>query len=86
MADGDDQVRYTILNLGTNQTTNSSREFTGKGRATYVNGDIYEGDYVDGVIALNARKEPEWASTCTRRAGTATRAAGRTITRKESAS
>lgn len=48
MADGD-EVRYTILNLGTNQLTNSSREFTGKGRATYVNGDVYEGDYVDGV-------------------------------------
>lgn len=47
--DDDDQVRYTIQNLATGQVTNSSREFTGKGRATYKEGDIYEGDYVDGV-------------------------------------
>lgn len=48
--DDDDTVRYTILNLATNQQSNSSREFTGKGRATYKDGDIYEGDYVDGVV------------------------------------
>jgi hypothetical protein len=47
--DDEDAIRYTILNLATNTTSNSSREFTGKARATYKDGDIYEGDYVDGV-------------------------------------
>ena len=27
-----------------------SRDYTGFGKAVYVNGEIYEGDYLDGVI------------------------------------
>ena len=30
-------------------TLKSSREYTGKGQATYPNGDIYDGQFVDGV-------------------------------------
>lgn len=29
--------------------TNSSKDYTGKGLANYPNGEIYEGDYVNGV-------------------------------------
>lgn len=47
--DDEDEIRYTILDLAKNTTSNSSREFTGKGRATYKEGDIYEGDYINGV-------------------------------------
>jgi radial spoke head protein 1 len=45
----DDEVLYRIVNLATNEETNSSRDFTGKGRAYYVNGDIYEGYYRNGL-------------------------------------
>ena len=58
MADPD-EPRYTILDLATGKVTNSSREFSGKGRANYVNGDVYEGEYMDGVEATNT--DAKWA-------------------------
>lgn len=32
--------------------TNSSRDYSGQGRALYANGETYEGAYVDGVISF----------------------------------
>ena len=47
---GDEEEKpYRIINLGTNTESKSSRDFTGRGRAYYSNGDIYEGEYVEGV-------------------------------------
>ena len=40
---------YTFTNLETNETGASSREFSGRGTAKYMNEDTYEGDYTDGV-------------------------------------
>ena len=51
MAD-DDEPHYKIIDLSTNEEKTSSREFTGKGRALYVNGDIYEGDFKEGVTKI----------------------------------
>jgi hypothetical protein len=34
------------------QTTTSSREYSGKGKAMYGNGETYEGDFKDGVRTL----------------------------------
>ena len=34
--------------LDTNKVSLTSRDFTGKGKATYTNGETYEGDYVEG--------------------------------------
>ena len=45
----EDEIRYKIVFLETNKESLSSRNFTGKGKAFYINGDIYEGDYVDGL-------------------------------------
>jgi hypothetical protein len=47
MAD-EDLGEYTItLEDGTTQS--SSRHYTGKATATYPNGEIYEGDFVEGI-------------------------------------
>lgn len=73
------EPQYKIVNLATNQESNSSRDFTGKGRATYLNGDIYEGDYVDGVIQLSFSSEPAKESTGTRREATDTKEIGKRI-------
>ena len=48
MAD-DGEPQYKLVDLATLVEGNSSRDFTGKGRATYANGDIYEGDFLNGV-------------------------------------
>jgi hypothetical protein len=31
------------------ETRNTSKDYTGKGTATYSNGDVYIGDFKDGV-------------------------------------
>jgi hypothetical protein len=31
------------------ETKNSSKDYTGKGTATYSNGDVYIGDFLNGV-------------------------------------
>jgi hypothetical protein len=43
----EDQVPYSFTPEG-GAPGNSSKDYTGKGVATYPNGDTYEGDYVDG--------------------------------------
>lgn len=48
MAD-DGEPQYKLVDLATQVEGNSSRDFTGKGRATYANGDVYEGDFLNGV-------------------------------------
>lgn len=47
--DDDNEPKYRIVDLETNVESNSSRDFTGKAKAYYLNGDIYEGEYVNGV-------------------------------------
>lgn len=44
----DEEVKYKIVFLDTQKVSLTSRNFTGKGRASYTNGETYEGDYVDG--------------------------------------
>ena len=39
---------YKLTCLETKKETSSSRNFTGRGRAKYPNGDIYEGEFVHG--------------------------------------
>lgn len=45
----EDQPIYIIVNLETGKESSSSRNFTGRAKATYPNGETYEGDYVDGI-------------------------------------
>lgn len=73
MAD-EGEPQYQLLNLATNQLGNSSRDFTGRGRAMYLNGDIYEGDFVEGVFCQVTRCEPDRALTITRRVAISTKA------------
>lgn len=44
----EEEGTYTLVKEN-GETGNSSREYTGKGTATYSNGEIYEGDFLDGV-------------------------------------
>lgn len=41
--------KYRITFLETGKDSMSSWDFTGLGKAKYVNGDIYEGEYLNGV-------------------------------------
>ena len=43
MAEEGEGAPYQIVNLETGETSNSSRDFTGRAVATYPNGEIYEG-------------------------------------------
>jgi hypothetical protein len=36
------------------ETRNTSKDYTGKGTATYSNGDVYIGDFKDGV-SINSK-------------------------------
>ena len=45
--EGDGEGKYQLVTEN-NETKTSSRGFTGYGTATYENGDIYEGDFIDG--------------------------------------
>jgi len=51
MAD-EEEKPYKIINLADNTESKSIRDFTGRARADYSNGDVYEGDYVNGVRLL----------------------------------
>lgn len=44
-----DDKTYLFTNVETNETGPSSRDFTGKGIAKYMNEDTYEGEYTEGV-------------------------------------
>lgn len=44
-------VEYQLV-TDKGETKNTSKEYTGKGTATYPNGDVYIGDFVDGVSSL----------------------------------
>ena len=44
-------VEY-ILVTESGEQKNTSVEFTGKGKATYPNGDVYEGEFVNGVSQI----------------------------------
>ena len=45
---GEGEGKYQ-LRTENNELKTSSRGFTGQGTATYENGDIYEGDFIDGI-------------------------------------
>ena len=48
MAEEEKLVAYTLVtDKGENMA--SSKDFTGKGTATYPNGDVYQGDFVEGL-------------------------------------
>ena len=49
MAEGEQQLVEYILVTESGETKNTSEEFTGKGKATYPNGDVYEGEFVNGL-------------------------------------
>jgi hypothetical protein len=49
----EEETTYTLIVVSETEgtkTLKSSHGFTGKGTATYPNQEIYEGDYVGGVI------------------------------------
>lgn len=46
---GQVQVLISCFNIFDRETVNKSFGYTGKGVATYPNGDIYEGHFVNGV-------------------------------------
>ena len=48
MADDGDQ-KYSILKEGADKPTDRSRDYDGKGVATYGNGEIYDGQFQQGV-------------------------------------
>ena len=52
MADADAEQNYTITKEN-GEIGKSSRDYTGKGTAVYGNGEIYEGDFVEGVMHKN---------------------------------
>lgn len=48
MSQNEEEGKYQ-LRTENNELKTSSRGFTGQGTATYENGDIYEGDFLDGI-------------------------------------
>mgnify|MGYP000901266810 CR=1 FL=1 len=44
-----DELRPYLLETADGQSLPASRDYTGKGKATYPNEETYEGDFVDGV-------------------------------------
>jgi len=46
--EGGQMMEYQLVNAE-GEALKSSRGYSGKGTATYTNGDIYQGDFVDGV-------------------------------------
>ena len=40
---GEDEAKYRIRKEATGQVTNNSRDYSGKGTASYFNGDTYTG-------------------------------------------
>ena len=51
MGDGE-QVEYSLTKEN-GETTKSSRDYTGKGTATYQNTETYEGEFLEGVNLQN---------------------------------
>lgn len=51
-----DERTYTFTNAETNETGASSRDFSGKGIAKYMNEDTYDGDYTEGVSLSSNNK------------------------------
>ena len=49
MGDGGEEVPYKLYDLDNKTDQPHSWGFTGRGSATYPNGELYEGDYVEGV-------------------------------------
>lgn len=48
MAEDNAEQNYTLTKEN-GETGKSSRDYTGKGTAVYGNGEIYEGEFVEGV-------------------------------------
>jgi len=46
--EADEGVKYQFITENSEKKT-TSRGYTGKAQAMYVNGDIYDGDFVDGI-------------------------------------
>ena len=55
MSENGDKQEYKLVNAAGDELK-SSRNFTGKGVATYTNGDIYDGLFKDGVSNLFINK------------------------------
>jgi len=47
---GENEAKYKIRKDTTGEVSKNSRDYSGKGTATYFNGDTYTGAYKDGVI------------------------------------
>ena len=54
MTDEDTQQKIYRLVTSAGEERAGSRGFTGTGRAEYPNGDVYEGEFVEGVDRCNA--------------------------------
>ena len=52
MSANGEEIKYTLLTEN-GENKKSSRGFTGHGTATYENGDVYEGDFLDGIRSGN---------------------------------
>jgi radial spoke head protein 1 len=46
--DGDDGPKYLFVTEN-GETKTTSRGYTGKAQASYPTGDIYDGDFLDGI-------------------------------------
>ena len=66
MSENGDKQEYKLVNAAGDELK-SSNGYTGKGVATYTNGDIYDGPFKDGVSKIfhvsNARYRKEKAKT-----------------------
>eukprot|EP01017_Pseudomicrothorax_dubius_P043896 TRINITY_DN7375_c0_g1_i6.p1 TRINITY_DN7375_c0_g1~~TRINITY_DN7375_c0_g1_i6.p1 ORF type:complete len:227 (+),score=68.40 TRINITY_DN7375_c0_g1_i6:57-737(+) len=54
------EAPYKLIDLATGNESISSRDFTGRGLATYANNDTYEGEYVGGL--RHGKGKYKWAN------------------------
>ena len=57
MAESAELVEYVLV-TEKGDTQNTSNEYTGKGKATYPNGDVYEGEFKNGVSTIPTNAFP----------------------------
>lgn len=49
MTDEPQETKPFVFTPAGGQDTNTNKDYTGRGKAVYPNGDIYDGEYVNGV-------------------------------------
>lgn len=49
MAEEQPESKPFVFTPAGGQETNSNKDYTGKGKAVYPNGDSYDGEFVNGV-------------------------------------